>query len=118
MYTDCIRLDVLALWKEASKHDCTRHSQALVAKVSFSHEGLHGDWHARCMVTTERDLQKRRTVCAIMAKEVISVHAVHENTHLGCRMTPWFRTALFLKQCEISGRYYPNDLNETINDYY
>ena len=53
---------VLALWKEASEYDCTRHSQALVAKVSFSHEGLHGDWLARCFFTTESDLQKRQTV--------------------------------------------------------
>jgi hypothetical protein len=33
-----------------------------VAKVSFSHEGLHGDLLARCMVATESDLQKRQTV--------------------------------------------------------
>jgi hypothetical protein len=43
-FTDCrLFLYVLALGKEASEHDCTRHSQALGAKVSFSHEGLHGD---------------------------------------------------------------------------
>jgi hypothetical protein len=79
-------LYVLALWKEASEHDCTRHSQALVAKVSFSHEGLHGDWLARCFFTTESDLQKRQTVRNNGESAIINEQLVTRKAHLGCRM--------------------------------
>jgi hypothetical protein len=113
----CFSRYVLALWKEASEHNCTRRSHALGAKVSFSHEGLHGDWRARCIITTESDLQKPRTVrnnnSEIKGKQRTNV--TKENSFWAAGCYSYLGTALSLKPYGLIERCYPNDLNDTIN---